>query len=57
MREELNNALTSTLSIPRPPPGYIAATMLAMWVLGLLAVFGPAWRAASVPPAVATRSA
>ncbi len=53
----LNNALTSTLSIPRLPPGYIAATMLAMWVLGLLAVFGPAWRAASVPPAVATRSA
>jgi len=26
-------------------------------VLGLLAVLGPAWRAAAVPPAIATRTA
>jgi putative ABC transport system permease protein len=28
-----------------------------MWALGLLAVLGPAWRAAAVPPAIATRTA
>jgi putative ABC transport system permease protein len=31
--------------------------MVAVWALGLLAVIGPAWRAAAVPPAIATRSA
>ena len=53
----LNNVLVSTLEIPRLPVGYLGATMVAMWVLGLLAVLGPAWRAAAVPPAIATRTA
>jgi len=53
----LNNALVSTLEIPRLPVGYLGLTMAAMWALGLLAVLGPAWRAAAVPPAIATRTA
>ena len=36
---------------------YLGLTMVGMWVLGLLAVLGPAWRAAAVPPAIATRTA
>lgn len=53
----LNNFLVSELSIPRLPVGYLGSTMAVMWVLGLLAVLGPAWRAAAVPPAIATRTA
>lgn len=53
----LNNFLVSELSIPRLPVAYLGATMAVMWVLGLLAVLGPAWRAAAVPPAIATRTA
>jgi putative ABC transport system permease protein len=53
----LNNVLVSQLEIPRLPVGYLLVTMAAMWVLGLAAVFGPAWRAAAVPPAIATRTA
>jgi putative ABC transport system permease protein len=53
----LNNLLVSELEIPRLPLGYVAVTMAAMWALGLLAVLGPAWRAAAVPPAIATRTA
>jgi len=53
----LNNVLVGALDIPRLPPVYIGATMAAMWALGLLAVLGPAWRAAAVSPAIATRTA
>jgi putative ABC transport system permease protein len=53
----LNNLLVSELEIPRLPVAYLAITMAVMWVLGLLAVLGPAWRAAAVPPAIATRTA
>ncbi len=53
----LNNLLVSELEIPRLPVAYLAITMAVMWVLGLLAVLGPAWRAAAVPPASATRTA
>ena len=53
----LNNFLVSELSIPRLPVAYLLGTMAVMWVLGLLAVLGPAWRAAAVPPAIATRTA
>ncbi|MGH8125544.1 MAG: ABC transporter permease, partial [Rhodanobacteraceae bacterium] len=38
------------------PPGYLAAGALALWLIGQIAVLGPALRAAAVPPAVATRS-
>ena len=53
----LNNVLVSELELPRLPVTYLGLTMLAMWILGLLAVLGPAWRAAAVPPAIATRTA
>jgi putative ABC transport system permease protein len=35
---------------------YLPAGAVALWVLGQLAVWGPALRAAAVPPVVATRS-
>ncbi|MEO7478013.1 MAG: FtsX-like permease family protein [Lysobacteraceae bacterium] len=52
----LNQLLVSELELPRLPVAYLGFGMLALWALGLLAVLGPAWRAARVPPAVATRS-
>jgi putative ABC transport system permease protein len=53
----LNQYLVSTVELARLPVEYLAAGMIAVWMLGTAAVFGPAWRASSVPPAVATRSA
>lgn len=53
----LNNLLVGALDIPRLPPAYIGATMAVMWILGLASVLGPAWRAAAVSPAIATRTA
>ena len=53
----LNNFLVSELDLPRLPVAYLGLTMVGMWILGLLAVLGPAWRAAAVPPAIATRTA
>ncbi len=53
----LNNLLVAELEIPRLPVAYLGFTMVAMWILGLVAVLGPAWRAAAVPPAIATRTA
>ncbi|GHA79975.1 ABC transporter permease [Cognatilysobacter bugurensis] len=53
----LNQLLVSTLELPRLPLAYIGYGMLTLWALGILAVYGPAWRAAAVPPATATRSA
>lgn len=53
----LNQALVSLVELERLPPVYVLAGMLALWVLGLFAALGPAWRAASVSPAIATRSA
>jgi putative ABC transport system permease protein len=35
---------------------YLPAGAVTLWVLGQLAVWGPALRAAAVPPMVATRS-
>ena len=52
----LNQYLVSHVELARLPLGYLAAGVPAMWVLGIIAVLGPAWRAAAVPPAVATRT-
>ncbi|HLL24006.1 MAG TPA: FtsX-like permease family protein [Kofleriaceae bacterium] len=52
----LNQLLVSKVELARLPLTYVGGGTLAAWALGLLAVLGPAWRAASVPPAVATRS-
>ncbi len=52
----LNRFLVGAIELPRLPFSYLMVGTLAMWLLGLLAVFGPAWRAAQVSPAIATRS-
>jgi putative ABC transport system permease protein len=52
----LNLFLVSKLELAKLPVEYLVGGMIAVWALGLLAVIGPAWRAAVVPPAIATRS-
>jgi len=53
----LNLLLMQHYELPRLPLYYLPVGALALWVLGQLAVLGPALRAAAVPPVVATRSA
>ncbi|KQN97260.1 MULTISPECIES: ABC transporter permease [Stenotrophomonas] len=53
----LNLTLMRQYELPRLPLVYIPASALLLWLLGQAAVLGPARRAASIPPAVATRSA
>ncbi len=52
----LNQLLMAHYELPRLPALYLPVGALALWLLGQIAVFGPARRAAAVPPAVATRS-
>lgn len=52
----LNQVLVSQLELTKVPPSYLAFGAIALWLLGILAVSGPAWRAAGIPPATATRS-
>lgn len=52
----LNQLLVSVLELPKLPIAYLGVGALALWALGIVAVMGPAWRAASIPPAEATRS-
>jgi putative ABC transport system permease protein len=52
----VNQLLVSKVELARLPIMYIGGGTIAAWALGLLAVLGPAWRAATVPPAIATRS-
>jgi putative ABC transport system permease protein len=52
----LNIALMKYYELPRLPLYYLPFGALALWLLGQLAVLGPALRAAKVPPVVATRS-
>ncbi|MES2263546.1 MAG: FtsX-like permease family protein [Pseudomonadota bacterium] len=53
----LNQLLVSQLEMARLPAGYLLAGAGVFWALGIVAVYGPAWRAASISPAMATRSA
>jgi putative ABC transport system permease protein len=53
----LNHLLVSKLEMARLPMGYLLAGTGLFWALGLAAVYGPAWRAATISPAMATRSA
>jgi putative ABC transport system permease protein len=53
----LNQLLVSKLEMERLPAVYMLAGAGVFWLLGVLAVYGPAWRAASISPALATRSA
>ena len=48
--------LESSFQVQRLDWSYLPIAVLALWVLSALAVLMPAFRAASVPPAVATRS-
>ena len=48
--------LETSFSLPRLDWSYLPIGIASLWVLSTLAVIEPARRAASVPPAVATRS-
>ncbi|MBI5279500.1 MAG: ABC transporter permease [Burkholderiales bacterium] len=53
----LNQFMVQHLQVGRLPGEYFAYGAVALWLLGLLAVYGPASRAASTAPAIATRTA
>ncbi|MDB5952536.1 MAG: permease family protein, partial [Massilia sp.] len=53
----LNQLLVSKLEMTRLPPVYLVWGTGLFFVLGIVAVYGPAWRAASISPATATRTA
>lgn len=48
--------LSSAYALPRLPPMYVAGGVVVLWILGQLAAFLPARRAAAIPPAIATRT-
>jgi putative ABC transport system permease protein len=51
-----NLSLMTHYELPRMPLWVLAVGAVLLWLLGQLAVFGPARRAAAVPPVEATRS-
>ncbi len=52
----INLFLMLHYELPRLPAIYFPVGAIALWLIGQLAVLGPALRAAAVPPVVATRS-
>ena len=52
----INLMLMERYELARLPAMYLPVGAITLWLLGQIAVFGPARRAAAVPPAVATRS-
>lgn len=52
----LNQLLMRHYELPRLPVWYLPIGALALWLVGQLAVLGPALRMAALPPAVASRS-
>jgi putative ABC transport system permease protein len=48
--------LVRTFELPKLEVVYIPLGIVTLWVLGLIAVLGPARRAASIAPAIATRT-
>ena len=52
----INLVLMKFFEVPRLPLWYLPVGVVALWLLGQLAVLAPALRAAAVPPVVATRS-
>ncbi len=53
----LNQLLVAKLEMTKLPLEYLLAGTGIFFALGIIAVYGPAWRAASISPAMATRSA
>jgi len=53
----INQLLMGRYELPRLPLLYLPIGAVLLWLLGQIAVYGPARKAASVPPAVATRTA
>lgn len=53
----LNQLLVVKLEMAKLPLAYLLAGTGVFFALGVVAVYGPAWRAASISPALATRSA
>ncbi|MEO7073473.1 MAG: FtsX-like permease family protein [Rhodanobacter sp.] len=56
MAYAINLFLMLHYELPRLPAIYFPVGAIALWLIGQLAVLGPALRAAAVPPVVATRS-
>jgi putative ABC transport system permease protein len=52
----INLWLMDAYKVPRLPAEFLPFGATLLWVLGQIAVLGPAMRAAAVPPAVATRT-
>ena len=52
----INLFLMTHYELPRLPAIYFPVGAISLWLIGQLAVLGPALRAAAVPPVVATRS-
>ena len=52
----INQLLMGRYELPRLPLLYLPVGAVVLWLLGQVAVFWPARRAAAVPPALATRS-
>ncbi|MEP6898651.1 MAG: FtsX-like permease family protein [Rhodanobacter sp.] len=52
----INLFLMLHYELPRLPAAYFPVGAIALWLIGQIAVLGPALRAAAVPPVVATRS-
>jgi len=52
----INQMLMGKYELARLPLYYLPIGAVALWLLGQASVLGPARRAASVPPAIATRS-
>ena len=52
----INLFLMLHYELPRLPAIYFPVGAIVLWLIGQLAVLGPAMRAAAVPPVVATRS-
>lgn len=52
----LNYWLVQLYDLPHIAWYYIPVGILCLWILGLLAVLGPALKAAAIPPAIATRN-
>jgi putative ABC transport system permease protein len=53
----LNQLLVSQLELTKLPIAYLAVGSVVLWLVGIAAVYAPAWRASGISPAIATRSA